>query len=335
MSNYRWLIVPLLSGKPWNGSTVHTEPLGGSEASVAYTARALAKAGEEVHVVTHGTPGVFENVTYYNQVDAPQLTEQPWDVVLVSRWVEALNGINWGWKAGFFWAHDLPTGELVELRCSKAVMLSQYQAARWATDPEYTVLIGDGVDLDVFRNGGDSERDPNKLIWASNPDRGLAVAARIFQEVRKRWPDLELHVYGRSAVYGWTDDTEAPFLPREEDMENVIMHEPLPRYSLAAELRSAHAVFYPTFWPETYCMAALEAQAAGTPVICPPLAALTETVKGGILTHDFLNAMSQLRNKKRWEKLSEAGREWAEQNSWTIRAKQWIHLAEEVIDAKY
>jgi glycosyltransferase involved in cell wall biosynthesis len=328
----RWLIVPQLTGKPWNGSTIHTEPLGGSEASVAYTARALAKRGEEVHVITHGNAGVFEDVQYYNQVDALQLTYQPWDVVLVSRWVDALNGITWNWKAGFFWSHDMPQ-QMIELRCNKVVMLSEYQALHWATDPDNTVLIGDGVDLGLFQNGGASDRDSNKLIWGSNPDRGLAVAARIFQEVRKRWPDLELHVYGRSAVYGWTDEIEAPFLPREEDMENIIMHDPLPRYALAAELQSAWALFYPTFWPETYCMIGLEAQAAGAPVICPPLAALPETIKGGILTHDFLNAISQLRNKKRWDKLSQAGIEWAEQNTWDIRADQWVHLAEEVINA--
>jgi glycosyltransferase involved in cell wall biosynthesis len=80
-------------------------------------------------------------------------------------------------------------------------------------------------------------------------------------------------------------------------------------------------------------MIGLEAQAAGAPVICPPLAALPETIKGGILTHDFLNAISQLRNKKRWDKLSQAGIEWAEQNTWDIRADQWVHLAEEVINA--
>jgi len=335
MSGYRWLFVPLLAGKPWNGSTIHTESLGGSEASVAFTARALAKLGEEVHVITHGTPGTFEDVQYYNQMDAPIHTERSWDVVVVSRWVEALNGVAWKWKAGFFWAHDLPNDQIAELRCSRVVMLTKYQAALWRISSEHVAYIGDGVDLDLFKcNGtGVDKRDPNKLVWISNPDRGLVLAARIFQELRKRWPDLELHVYGRAAIYGWADEIEAPYLPRDEDMENVFMHDSLPRYALAAELRSAWAVFYPTYWPETFCMATLEAQATGTPIICPPFGALTETVKGGILTYDFLNAVSQLRNKQRWNKLSKAGVEWAEQNSWNIRAKEWLSLAEEVIDA--
>ena len=328
----KWLLVPALAGKPWNGSTIHTESLGGSEASIAFTARALAKAGEEVHVITHGTPGTFEEVIYHDQIEAPYIISKTWDVVLVSRWIDALNGVDWKTNIRFFWAHDLPQ-QHQELKCNKVVMLSQYQASHWGTDPAYTVLIGDGVDIDLFRNGGDSNRDPNKLVWISNPDRGLAIAARIFQEARKRWPDLELHVYGRSSIYGWTDDIEAPFLPKDADMENVFLKASLPRYALAAELRTAHAVFYPTFWPETFCMATLEAQAAGTPVICPPLAALNETVKGGILTHDFLNAISQLRNKRRWEKLSKLGVEYAEQNTWDIRAKQWINLSQEVADA--
>jgi glycosyltransferase involved in cell wall biosynthesis len=101
----------------------------------------------------------------------------------------------------------------------------------------------------------------------------------------------------------------------------------VPRYALAKELKSSWAWFYPTTWPETYCIAGLEAQAAGTPIVAPPYAALNETVKGGILTHDFLNGFSQLRNKRRWEKLSLAGIEFAKENTWMHRADEWVELA--------
>jgi glycosyltransferase involved in cell wall biosynthesis len=70
-------------------------------------------------------------------------------------------------------------------------------------------------------------------------------------------------------------------------------------------------------------MVALEAQACGTPVIASPVAALNETVKGGILTNDFANAVSQLQNKSRWAKLSKSGKEFAAEHSWPQVAMRW------------
>jgi glycosyltransferase involved in cell wall biosynthesis len=190
-------------------------------------------------------------------------------------------------------------------------------------------IIGDGVDLSLFQ-GSDAVRNENILVWTSNPDRGTALAAKIFAEyILPKWPDLELHIYGRAAVYGWPPESEGPYLPREEHMTNVFIHEPLTKAGLAKVLRESWALFYPTYWPETYCIAALEAQAAGTPVVASPYGALIETVQGGVLSYDFPNAISQLRNKNRWEKLSQAGKEFAATRDWDLVADDWITVMEE------
>jgi glycosyltransferase involved in cell wall biosynthesis len=214
--------------------------------------------------------------------------------------------------------------------CHMFVGVSKYQTDLWQfTGDIPRAVIGDGVDMIQMDNIREQVRNPNKVIWSSNPDRGLPLAARIFQEIRKRWPTLELHVYGRSAVYGWTDDIESIYLPLPEHMENIVLHDPLPRIALFKELKTAWAWFYPTWWPETFCMAALEAQAAGCPVIASPYGALNETVKGGILSYNYLNAFSQLRNKRKWQKLSDAGVEWGRQNSWDLRAQDWEEALDE------
>ena len=329
-----WLFLPVQAGKPWTGATIHTDPLGGSEAAVAYTARALAKKGHRVSVLTHGAKTVetFEGVQYWPNSALSQLQRMPFDVLVSSRWIEAL-GWNWNAMARMLWMHDMPYQIGGQVPVHKIVCVSEFQAAVWGFDPASCVVIGNGVDLEIFSPSVKVERNPNKLVWASNPDRGLALAAKIFQEIRKRWPDLELHVYGRAQIYGWDQSAEAPYMPLDEHMENVFMHDSLPRYALAHELRNAWALFYPTWWPETYCMTALEAQAVGTPVISSPHAALASTVVGGIQTFDYLNAVSQLRNVRRWKKLSAAGIEFATHNTWDIRATQWEALATEVQEA--
>lgn len=328
----KWLFCPLPAGKFWDGTTLYTEPLGGSESAVAYVARALARQGEDVSVLGHMDPqkGVgmreIDDVKYYHSNMLPEVMAQEWDVVVSSRWREILEQVSWNTQVKTMWFHDMYYGDWRNFFVNLAVYLTEFQRASWGMTEDNSVLIGNGVDLSLFR--GKVERSENKLVWISNPDRGLALAAKIFQEIRKRWPFLELHVYGRASVYGWGPEAEGPFLPRPEHMENVFLHEPAKKSVLARALQEAWAMFYPTYWPETYCIAALEAQAAGCPVIAPPFGALTETVKGGILTYDFLNAVSQLRNKGRWEDLSAAGIEFAARNSWDHRANEWRGLIE-------
>jgi glycosyltransferase involved in cell wall biosynthesis len=320
------LMLPVPSGKPWNGATMHQEALGGSESAVAYLARSFVRRGHVVVVATHGTPGVFDGVSYHNQVGIPNLLLADWDVLISSRWLEILNE-PWKSTTRFFWTHDLPHVDNIQIPVDRVVFLSRFHRATWGISDEWAAFIGNGVDTSLFY-GPQIPRNENVLVWTSNPDRGLALACRIFQEIRKRWPDLELHVYGRAAVYGWDASQEAPFMPLPEHQEHVFIHEPLNKAGLAKVLREAWAWYYPTYWPETYCIAALEAQAAGTPVISVPYGALPETVHGGVLSWDILNAVSQLRNKSKWEKESQAGLEFAATRDWDHVADEWLALIE-------
>lgn len=318
----KWLFLPMLAGKPWNGNTVLTEALGGSEAAVIYLASCLAARGHQVTVVTHGQPCTDpQGVTYLNQSQMDMVLEWDWDIVVSSRWPEVLTA-PWKTATRALWLHDVGM-EPFESHADHLVCISEYQRDFYNFEHEEVHVIGDGVDENLLKRITNGDRDENQLIWTSNPDRGTAVAASIFQVLRERWPDLELHIYGRASVYGWGPEAESPYLPRHVDLENVFLHEPLPRAQLFKVLAKSWAMFYPTYWPETFCMAALEAQAVGTPVITTPAGALPETVKGGIVTYDFLNAVSQLRNKKRWEKLSVQGIEWAKDNTWQKVAERW------------
>lgn len=322
----RIVFTPLIAGKAWNGATIYNESLGGSEAAVVYMARSIAKAGHEVTVVASGSPGKYESVTYrhYNELGA--VIAEPWDVVISSRWTNALDA-NWNASYLVLWLHDLPQNSQM-IRAHKVFCISKFQANAWHLPEDKTFITSDGVDTDVFKPNG-QYRDRNKLVWTSNPDRGLPIACRIFSEIRKRWPDLELHVYGRASVYGWPSDRQ--YIPL--DQPGIFVHDSLPRQQLARVLANAWALFYPTYWPETCCMAALEAQACGTPVITAPVGALPEVVRGGILTYNYLNAISQLRNEGRWRRLSEAGIDSVRTKSWDSIAGTWISLFEAELKA--
>ena len=61
--------------------------------------------------------------------------------------------------------------------------------------------------------------------------------------------------------------------------EGVVMHGRVNQHELAEAMLGAGVWFYPTWFSETSCITAMEAQAAGLWCVCPPIAALEETVK--------------------------------------------------------
>ncbi len=251
--------IPLLQAKPWNGATIYSEALGGSEAAVAYMARSLARLGDEVVVFTT-QPGLCDGVRYEHVsfLQAFLQGAQP-DVYVISRWLDAVFGMYQMEQQGLakfglkmLWIHDLSPGKLEKIPVDGVLCISGYQAANWGfLNQAGAYITSDGVDLSDFE--GEEQRDPNRLIWTSNPDRGLNIAARKFQRIRETLPNLELHVYGRAATYGWDPSAEAPYMPEPEYRENVFLHDPLPRAKLARELMKSYIWFYPSFWPETFC----------------------------------------------------------------------------------
>lgn len=326
----RIIFTPLIvqGTKAWSGHTIYEQALGGSESAVVYLAREFARRGHEVTVFTTGQAGTFEKVRYLPQDQIPWGTPGVCDYWISSRWIDALLHVPDDIYK-ILWMHDLAPLPTNGLPCHKVVMLSDFHAMYYGLTPldlpEFVNIEGDGVDLTLA--AGFEDREPT-LLWASNPNRGLWIASKIFvDEILPRWPDLVFKVYGSSQVYGWPKEVDIPYMPPDAVMERANGHiqicEPLPRLALVREMMKAFALFYPSHWPESYCMVTLEAQAAGTPVIASPYGALPYTVKGGILTNDFVNAVSQLRNHNRWTKLSEAGKEYAADHSWAMVAARW------------
>lgn len=292
----RIVFYPAQGGKVWNGQTLYHEGLGGSETAVVYLARELAKKGHEVVVFTRATPGIYDDVAYVAWEKARNILRTlPCDALICAR--DPLP-LLWARQAAVsvFWAHDLPSGTQPLPAASAYWFVSAFQRDLYVhygvTPKERSHVVPNGVDLSLFKNGnkqiGPLDRDSDvTLAWTSNPERGLWYAGEVLQRVRKHYPKAELHVWGRNTVYGWDGACEHNYYP--DDMHGVILHQPLPKHELAYALATqANLWVYPTWWPETYCIAAVEAQAAGVPVVASGYAALTETAKAGVLVPGYV-----------------------------------------------
>jgi len=292
-------------------------------------------------VVSGSAPNLIENVHYRPYDEANILINQPWDIVVVSRWEDIIPHVqaNPAVRRLIFWSHDFLPSSRVEAvfdRVEAYVTVSMFHAGvTFGVEYEQAfprctpAIMENGVDTSLFTGG--EERDPNRLIWASNPNRGLFVATRYFREMRKRFPKLEFHIFGRSSVYGWNMASdpmhELAYLP-PIDEPGIYLHDPLPKPALARELMKSFAMFYPSTYAETFSIACLESQAAGTPVITTPFGALVDTVQGGIQTwgpqsNGFQDCIETLRDPEQYELASLRGKDFAAKHDWAIIAGGW------------
>lgn len=338
---------PAQLGKVWNGDSLETEPLGGSETAVIYVARELAKLGHEVIVFSRGEPGLYHEVLYLPFEEAKSfLRTTPLDALICSR--DPLP-LLWSCEASkrLLWLHDLPQGRYPE--ADAYVFVSMWQAQVYVQNKlvpqERARVIGNGIDPDLFPHTpiipAFTLDDTVDLVWTSNPERGLWHAAEVLHRVRKTYPNAVLNVYGRNDVYGWNTGYEHAFYP--DDMTGVVLHEPMSKAQLAKELGAMDLWVYPTWWPETYCIAAVEAQAAGVPVVASAFGALNETcltqalVPGSMRDADpnqqeahlsaiTNEALALIADQTRRERLAQAGRAYALEQSWAKQALRWETL---------
>jgi len=248
----------------------------------------------------------------------------------------------------YLWMHDLDVGDRLTpdraARFSGIVALSEAHRLHLLT--RYPFLEEDR--LLVTRNGLDPsrfqqtvERNPNRLVYSSSPDRGLDVLLTIFPMIKERCPEATLDIF-----YGWQGfDRAAQSEPgllalkhqvlRLLDQPGVQYHGRVDQMRLASEMLGSGLWVYPTGWHETSCITAMEAQAAGAVPVTRPLAALKETARFGVLIEgDVYQAETQrryvdavvslLQHPEEQQRIRAEMIPWARKAfGWNEAAKQW------------
>lgn len=354
--------------RAFNGETPFQSPLGGTQSAVVYLARELATLGHEVHVFAHcaGLEGCFAGVHYHNlkQLVSFCRAQPPERLIAVAD--EQILKLGLPAEQTYWWAHndyahlwDDPgplrqrISHLLQSRADRLLVVSRWQQARLAklfalpTDMFY--LTHNGVHLPHFARLAPEPALPPRLLYTSVPDRGLELLLQIFPRLQAVLPELELHLYSSFEVWGQGTGGNAELARQLEQqaraLKQVFFHAPLAQPELAKALAQGTLWLYPNhaapatgFWAETSCIAALEAQAAGLPVVASARGALPETVLQGQTgclidgqpeSEAFLAAFVQqtlrlLQDTALHKRLAQAARQRiAEQFSWQQVAQQW------------
>lgn len=354
--------IVIWTGAAWEqwGPPSLTSGIGGSETAAIHMARELASLGHQVWCIGdhRDYEGTHEGVKYvpYQDVIAGSLPAIDCDIFISSRDKKAyLAPVNS--KKKVLWVHDLHVGDdwdkdLVHYdrffclsKYAKQIFMAYYEHV--SEDKIY--ITRNGIDADRYVQLVPKGPKP-KFAYSSSPDRGLDVLLHMWPEIRAFAPEAELHVY-----YGfdtWQKMAELRKLKSEilkvqffqsmvtnKEKQGIFYHGRVGQYTLAQAQLSSALWLYPTAFKETYCITALESQAACAIPITTALGGLNETVRRGVLLSPpnteaiyreaFVNTVKSFLTddssdmRRQLSAMRDEGREWAMKQTWKSLAYDW------------
>jgi len=123
-------------------------------------------------------------------------------------------------------------------------------------------------------------KDKISLIYHTTPWRGLKILLKVFKNLNLE--NVELNVFSSTIIYGKKFDsvlgkTFEGIFDECKNTKNVNYFGFLKNEKIIEQLKKMHIFSYPSTWPETSCIAAIESMAAGCEVVTTNLGALNET----------------------------------------------------------
>jgi glycosyltransferase involved in cell wall biosynthesis len=277
-------------------------------------ARGLDRLGHAVRVYGHLDRDPFSFGERGQWFDRRDFLDLECDVLIMSRYPASVDAQVKA-RARILWVHDVHCGtdmtparaqRMDRIWCLTGWHRSYFMAAYPWVQPDKVVVIRNAIDPDVWARPEGVVRNMHRAVYSSSPDRGLPLALELWPRVREQVPDAELHVY-----YGWdnwlkvaelTGDeamakTARELLDRAKSTEGVVVHGRVNERELAREFWSSGVWAYPTWWLETSCITAMQAQAAGLRIVTSAIAGLNETVQIGVLLPEEYGSQDY---RKRW-----------------------------------
>ena len=203
-------------------------------------------------------------------------------------------------KKSILWLHDLPGDpESEHLRdpqsrarfdnivCVSDWQMQQYNTVLGLPYSECNVIKNAIESIDIKEKKFDGKV---KIIYHTTPHRGLELLIPVFESLYKEFEGkIELDVFSSYEVYGWNEKDESfkELFEKCKNMPGVNYHGYRPREVVIEALKESHIFAFPSIWPETSCLSAIEAMSAMNAVICPNLAALPETTNPFSYTYQF------------------------------------------------
>lgn len=349
--------------KPWNGSSILNEGVGGSETYIIEMARYIKKHSNYEVIVFCKCPQeeIFEGVKYL-KLDRilTELSTYKFEHCIISRFSEYIPlAIRGNVDKIHLVVHDLSvSGNIIPIqeKIKNIFCLTEwhrrYFSQIFGKLNKLTRSFHYGIDFQNFQLNQEVQKIKNSFIYSSFPNRGLVVVLQMWPRIKSRYPDATLNIFC-DLENKWANDfypqelKEIKRLLREvyKDDTSVHNHGWVAKKTLAKFWKQSEIWFYPCRFKETFCLTALEAALTKTFAITNNLAALEDTVgdRGASIPGTSEDVMTIEWQNKAFEVLCDfmdhpekkedyvrRNFEWAMGHSWEERAKKFL----EIIDFK-
>ena len=190
-------------------------------------------------------------------------------------------------------------------------------------------------------------KDKINLVYHTTPWRGLIHLLKVFKRLNLQ--NTELNICSSTIIYGKKFDSTLGkkyenIFEECKNTKNVNYLGFVENNKIIELLKNMHIYSFPSIWPETSCISAIEAMAAGCEIVTSNLGALYETCTPFAT---FVGFDSNFDNfEKKYQKALENSVKnfWSKENqkkirfqqevinltySWNVRSKEWISFLEE------
>jgi UDP-glucose:(glucosyl)LPS alpha-1,2-glucosyltransferase len=191
------------------------------------------------------------------------------------------------------------------------------------------VVIKNAIEKIIFV---EKPKERINLIYHTTPWRGLKILLKVFKNLNLE--NVELNVCSSTIIYGKKFDlllgkTYDKLFDECKNTKNVNYFSFLENKKIIEKLKKMHIFAYPSIWPETSCIAAIESMAAGCEVVTTNLGALNETCSPFGKLINFEKRPEDLEVKYKEALLDSIKNFWSDEN------QKKLKLQRETINATY
>ena len=335
------LIFAGFGGELWNQTYMNTHSLGGSETAVVNLSRCLPKH-LDIYVGGNVLEEQVDNITYVNMINLPQLVKNnKFHTIIISRYISFFELFPYySSKQVFTWAHDTVLSNYGCGINDKAIL------AKWNTHITGVVcltewhkqhfegiypelknkirLINNGINLSIFPKV--SQKKTNSFMYSSCSERGLMRILQMWPLILEKMPDATLNISSYNDFPHNDDEHKMNDIVQKYD--NITHLGKLTQSQLYKRMADTEFWLYPTNWPETSCITALEMLENQVICIYYPIAGLVNTLGDygiPIQPGQEIETLTSLTNEKKSE-IRQRGKEYADRCSWQHRATIWQNM---------
>lgn len=326
LNNIKTVVIYVGYSPPFHGKNYGNQLAYGSEITAVKIAEQFSR-DYNVYIVCNTNEKIKHNNVNYISFKEFETFDKDIDILIISRFLHFFLEYKVNAQKVFYWLHDLDfhyawNDKMLPNRgimfqnnmdnlVDRYICVSEWHKKQihnnYNVDLNKILVIPNGIDKEKLININKKKikRQEQRLLWCSDPIRGLDILLTNFDKILNILPQCELHIFFHK-VPDWII-----LLIKDEWKNKIHIHNKVNQQKLWEEMQKSEYFIYTNRSHETFCLSALEAYCNGCKVICNEYSGIGELVNniGGYTIGSYhinqkewfnklINTLKIIKNKK-------------------------------------